>query len=89
MGAAADLNEVLTWEEERIRREPFAGNLMHDATLTVDEKGTEAAAATRMYHIGGVPQVVAVNRPFLFLIRHVETAAVLFLGRVMDPRPPG
>ncbi|HEX8706498.1 MAG TPA: serpin family protein, partial [Myxococcaceae bacterium] len=69
-------------------REPFAGNLLHDATLTVDEKGTEAAAVTRMYHIGGVPPVVEVNRPFLFLIRHLETGAVLFLGRVMDPRAP-
>ena len=66
--------------------EPFTGSLVHDATLTVDEKGTEAAAVTRMYHIGGVPPVVEVNRPFLFLIRHMETGAVLFLGRVMDPR---
>ncbi|QRK06643.1 hypothetical protein JQX13_42280 [Archangium violaceum] len=68
-------------------REPLTGRLMHDASLTVDEKGAEAAAATRVFHIGGMPQVVEVNRPFLFLIRHVETAAVLFLGRVLDPRP--
>jgi serpin B len=67
-------------------REPFTGSLVHDATLTVDEKGTEAAAVTRLTHIGGVPRVVAVNRPFLFLIRHAETGAVLFLGRVVDPR---
>ncbi|WNG37170.1 hypothetical protein F0U61_28455 [Archangium violaceum] len=70
-------------------REPLTGCLLHDAALTVDEKGTEAAAATRVFHIGGMPQEVEVNRPFLFLIRHVETAAVLFLGRVLDPRPSG
>ncbi|WP_224240655.1 serpin family protein [Hyalangium gracile] len=70
------------------RREPLAGGLLHDATLTVDEKGTEAAAVTQVFHVGGVPPSVVVNRPFLFLIRHLGTGALLFLGRVMDPRSP-
>ncbi len=65
--------------------EPFRGVLLHDATLSVDEKGTEAAAVTRMFHIGSAPQVVKVDRPFVFLVRHVETGAVLFLGRVVAP----
>ncbi|MGH3093812.1 MAG: serpin family protein, partial [Gaiellaceae bacterium] len=29
--------------------------------------------------------VIRADRPFLYLIRHVETGAVLFLGRVVDP----
>jgi serine protease inhibitor len=66
-------------------REPLAGRLLHGANITVDEKGTEAAAVTRVFHIGGVPQRVVANRPFLFLIRHVATGALLFLGRVVDP----
>ncbi|WP_434391333.1 serpin family protein [Melittangium boletus] len=66
-------------------REPFRGELLHDAALTVDEKGTEAAAVTRMFHIGSAPQVLEVNRPFVFLLRHVETGAVLFLGRMVAP----
>ncbi|MDY7231383.1 serpin family protein [Hyalangium rubrum] len=79
-GAEADLSGMTPM------REPFAGQLRHDATLTVDEEGTEAAAVMRVYHMGGVPQVVVANRPFLYLIRHEATGAVLFLGRVMDPR---
>jgi serpin B len=71
-----------------LAREPFTGALLHEANITVDEKGTEAAAATRVFHIGGVPQVVEVNRPFLFLIWHEATGTLLFMGRVLNPRPP-
>jgi len=57
----------------------------------VDEKGTEAAAATAV--IVGLTSVpsrepieIRVDRPFLFAIRDRETGTVLFLGRVVDPR---
>jgi serpin B len=57
----------------------------------VDEKGTEAAAATALMGIpvgaamGEGPRPVQVNRPFLFLIRDNASGLVLFLGRVTDP----
>lgn len=66
------------------------GVVAHAATITVDENGTEAAAATAV----GVelvsartdrPVEVTVDRPFLFAVRHVGTGAPLFVGRVMDP----
>ncbi|HSJ52766.1 MAG TPA: serpin family protein, partial [Anaerolineae bacterium] len=52
-------------------------------------EGTEAAAATAvvMNLLSAPSEVVqmTVDRPFVFLIRDVNTGAVLFLGRVVDP----
>jgi serpin B len=68
--------------------------VFHKAFVRVDEQGTEAAAATAvtMMRAGGPPPqeeepiVVRFDRPFLFVLRDVRTGAVLFLGRVADPR---
>lgn len=55
----------------------------------MDEEGTEAAAATAV--VVGVtsvpmdPVTLTVDRPFIFLVRDVETGALLFMGRVVDP----
>jgi len=65
-------------------------DVLHQAFIAVDEKGTEAAAATAVISgptslptPEGTPMVV--DRPFLYAIRDVDTGAVLFLGRVLDP----
>ena len=60
--------------------------VLHDAIISVDEKGTTAAAATGVV-VGttSVPPQLVVNRPFLFFIRHNPTGAILFQGRVIDP----
>ena len=71
-------------------------DVMHDAWVKVDEKGTEAAAVTRMDFLsegwseGEPPEAIPfhVDRPFVFLIRDDETGAVLFMGRIMDPTSP-
>jgi serpin B len=73
------------------RRDLFIGDVIHGATISVDEAGTEAAAATAVVICTGKPvqvEVVTVtlDRPFLFLIRDLRTGSVLFLGRVVDPR---
>jgi serpin B len=65
------------------------GGIYHQAFVDVDEEGTEAAAATVVVMpTGTVPdlETLTVDRPFLFWIRDVPTGAVLFLGRVTDPR---
>jgi serpin B len=60
--------------------------VQHEAFISVNEWGTEAAAATA---VGAVvvsaPPPYVVDRPFLFLIEDVETKSVLFLGRVVNP----
>ncbi len=60
---------------------------LHRAMITVDEEGTEAAAATMVaVPVEQVQDVkMAVDRPFLFAIVARETDAILFLGRVLDP----
>jgi serpin B len=71
----------------------YISAVLHKTFLALDEKGTEAAAATAvvMARAAGIrpkapPADVRVDRPFLFAIQHVPSGACLFLGRVMDPR---
>jgi serpin B len=55
----------------------------------VDEKGTEAAAATVVLMMeASAPQgiILEINRPFLYVIRDIPTGTILFMGRVLDPR---
>jgi serpin B len=69
--------------------ELFIEEVYHRAFVAVDEAGTEAAAAAAvaMALKGAVQaeQDVRVERPFLFLIRDIDTNAVLFLGHVVNP----
>jgi serpin B len=63
--------------------------VFHQAYVKVDEKGTEAAAATVEGAVMGMdmgtPRRIQVDRPFLFLIRDNASGTILFLGRVSDP----
>jgi serpin B len=72
-------------------RELYIGEVLHKSFITVDEAGTEAAAATAVeMQLKGAPMdpvTVTVNRPFIFFIRDIETGAILFVGRVVDPSP--
>ena len=69
-------------------------DVLHEAKVTVDEKGTVAAAATAVIFratsgvIGNNHQLV-VDRPFLFLLRDKPTGTILFAGQVTDPSPGG
>jgi serpin B len=59
----------------------FIEAALHKACVDVDEAGTEAAAATAVsFKLKGISTFVA-DHPFLFLIRHNPTGAILFLGR--------
>ena len=67
------------------------GGVFHKGFVRVDEKGTEAAAASAvmMLRAGAAmmepPREVKADRPFLFLIRDNASGMILFLGRVSDP----
>ncbi len=65
----------------------FIGRAYHDAFVSVDEQGTEAAASSSLVFMngGGAPVEFNVDRPFIFLIRDIETNTLLFMGRVTNP----
>jgi len=71
--------------------ELYISEVVHEAFVSVDEAGTEAAAATAVVMTLRSaapmdPVEMRIDHPFLFFIRDVETGTVLFVGRLVDPR---
>lgn len=72
-------------------RDLFLGSVLQKTFVAVDEKGTEAAAATvAMMAAGGAPVPsppveLRADHPFLFAIRDTRRVGLLFPGRVSDP----
>ncbi len=73
-------------------KELYISDVIHKAYVDVNEDGTEAAAATAVVLAGRAmtereepPVVFKADRPFLFLVRHEQTGAILFMGRLCDP----
>ncbi|HVU04034.1 MAG TPA: serpin family protein [Polyangiaceae bacterium] len=70
----------------------YVREVVHQGFLSVNEAGTTASAATGVILgvDGGIdpnpptPVTMRLDRPFLVMIRHVETGALLFLGRVSE-----
>lgn len=72
-------------------RDLFIDFVVHQAFVEVDEKGTEAAAATGvgMKLTAVMPQyqrIFNADHPFIFVLQDNETDSILFLGKVVDPR---
>jgi serpin B len=67
----------------------FVNSVIHRAYISVDEKGTEAAAATEIGMGGGGPPnqpiIFNADRPFIYIIYENSSGAILFVGRVVDP----
>lgn len=71
-------------ENERL----FISQVVHKTYLRIDEKGTEAGAATAVEiqaESSAEPPTFRADHPFLVLIRDKPTGAVLFLGRIAAP----
>ena len=67
----------------------YISKIIHQASITLDEAGTEAAAATAVVmtyeYLPEDPLVINVDRPFIYIIRDNQSGAILFLGRVKNP----
>ncbi|WP_194777704.1 serpin family protein [Pararhodonellum marinum] len=65
--------------------------VIHDAIIEVDEKGSEAAAATVVEVVEVVsfppsgPQTIVIDKPFVFFIQEKHSGAILFMGKLGDP----
>lgn len=80
---AADFRGITTDEQL------YVSAVVHQATITVDEQGTEAAAATAVIARAASAVLethrLTVDRPFVFLLHDIATGALLFAGQVTDP----
>ena len=92
MGMPAAFSDSADFSGMTGGRDLFIGDVIHKAFVSVDEEGTEAAAATAviMEAMAVMPEPerpieVTVDHPFIFLIRDIQTGTILFLGRVVDP----
>lgn len=78
--AQADLSGIT--RQERL----MLSGAQHQTFVSVDERGTEAAAATAIEGVPvSLPPEFRVDRPFFFVIEEVATKSVLFLGRIVKP----
>lgn len=63
--------------------------VVHEATIEVNAKGIEAAAATaagmRAAGAAAEPRELVLDRPFSYALMHVPSSTCLFLGQVADP----
>ena len=77
----ADFTGIFSHGGVRISR------VLHNTFVQVDEKGTEASAATVVeFKKGpGVKNKMVVNRPFVYIIHDNNTGAILFIGKIGKP----
>jgi len=72
-------------------RDLCISEVIHQAFINVDEKGTEAAAATAVVgrltaiRMPDKPKVFNADHPFIFCIKDNTTGSILFMGKIMKP----
>ncbi len=89
MGMPTAVSDAADFSGMTGSKDLFISGVFHKAFVSVDEEGTEAAAATAVeMSLTSMPESpieLAVDRPFLFLIREHDTGTILFMGRVVNP----
>ena len=70
------------------KKDLFISNVIHQAFIDVNEKGTEAAAATAIVmklKALKPTYIFRADHPFIFIIHDKETGSILFMGRLVNP----
>ena len=87
MGVAFTANADLSGMNGK--RDLFIQDVLHKAFVSVDEAGTEAAAATAVMvgltALPPEPVAFIMDRPFIFFIRDIPTGNIIFVGRILNP----
>ena len=86
MGMASAFDDAADFSGMNGRKDLFLANVIHKTFVDVNELGTEAAASTAVrgeLRCGGGR--FRADRPFIFLIRHIQSGSILFMGRVVNP----
>jgi len=87
------MKDAFSWNADFSRmtgqKDLFIGDVIHKAYVKVDEKGTEAAAATAVV-LGSSANldnqiIFKANHEFVFLIQEKSTGQILFIGKVVEP----
>ena len=64
--------------------------VVHQTFMEFNEEGTEAAAATGVVAVARSmpppPKRFIANRPFIYILRHIESNAILFIGKMSNPK---
>jgi len=64
----------------------YLSRVIHDTFLKIDEKGAEGAAVTTVgFGVESVPPTIVFDKPFLVVLRHIETGIPIFIGKISDP----
>lgn len=65
----------------------FISRVLHNTFIEVDEKGTEAAAATiiEFKETSVQDDQIHFNKPFIFIIREQQSGSILFIGQIVNP----
>ncbi|NLZ39054.1 MAG: serpin family protein [Firmicutes bacterium] len=89
IGMTRAFNPKLADFSAMAEEELFVSDVIHQAYIDVDEKGTEAAAATgvvmRLTALPADTFTVRADRPFFFVIRDDMTGTILFMGEITNP----
>ena len=89
MGMPSAFSDAADFSGMTGTRDLFISDVFHKAFVSVDEEGTEAAAATAVeMSVTSAPEnpiQLVVDHPFVFLIRDTQTNSILFMGRVVEP----
>jgi len=79
---SANFNGIASVSPENL----YISYVDHKAVIEVNEKGTEATAATSVgIGVTSAPPSFIVNRPFFFEIRDDRSGSILFMGKIVNP----